>query len=464
MIRGSVRGGGAPFRFCFRASSIFVGFSLPSLGGKLLCVVLLLLSVAGARADSQWEAVTHKGIPCVSFDSFCRFYGFTPNGTPPEVEASGPLGTLKFSPESRIFYFNGVRYWMCFGFMKGEDERFLLSRVDVSKTFDPVLRPSKIKDKEPVLGVLIDPGHGGHDRGAVARTGLTEKALNLRTARALKTELEKLGLKVALTRDRDEFIELKERARKARAYPGFIFVSIHYNKAGNREARGVETFCMTPQYAYSSSDSGLRSRDKNDYPGNNHDAANMLLASLVQREISKLHPEEADRGVKRARFSVLRNAIVPAILIEGGFLSNKQDLRRLSGDTYIREVSEAMATAIGKYAKLMEQPKQSAEPFRLKFRPLSPSVGLRPVSVEDTPEVVPPTVPDTHEKEDGYDPLHDEPEDGRGVYKEEMKFYESESGEAQEDLENTPAGKSSGSDEEKSAGDNPDAMNLSQNR
>lgn len=163
--------------------------------------------------------------------------------------------------------------------------------------------------------VVLDAGHGGHDRGARARFGKHEKDLCLDTALRMKPLLERAGYRVVLTRGRDVFIPLSRRTSISNRYRNAIFVSIHYNWARRAEAKGFESFY------YSS-----KSR---------------RLAGNVLQEILRAYPS-LNRGVKNARFYVLRNNRNPAVLVELGFLSNPDD----NGQVQKPEVRQRLAEAV----------------------------------------------------------------------------------------------------------------------
>ena len=134
-----------------------------------------------------------------------------------------------------------------------------------------------------------------------------EKNYTLDTAFRLEAILRDAGMKTVLTRRNDVFVDLYERAHIASLYPDYAFVSIHFNSA-SPEARGLETYCLSPRGAASTSSAYLTRADIQKLPGNDYDAQNILLASMVHSEIIRLNPGDptADRGVKRARFVVIK--------------------------------------------------------------------------------------------------------------------------------------------------------------
>jgi N-acetylmuramoyl-L-alanine amidase len=168
--------------------------------------------------------------------------------------------------------------------------------------------------------VVIDPGHGAHDRGARARFGLYEKDLALDTALRLRDCLEKRGFRVVMTRTTDVFIPLDTRVAISNRTPGAIFVSVHYNWDRGRSGHGVETYACS--------------------------ARSFRLARNVERELSCAY-RTIDRGVKRGCWiRVLRKNAKPAILVECGFVSNSSDNAVAQNPAGRQRIAEAIARGI----------------------------------------------------------------------------------------------------------------------
>lgn len=305
----------------------------------------------------DWETATVRGREYVSLRSFCTFYGFSyspPSGADRFV-GRGAAHTLSIKAGTSDMYLDGVHYVMSFP-IETSDHDWLISRMDVIKLFEPILRPNAISGRHTIRGVVIDAGHGGTDNGAVSvdHPG-TEKRYTLDTAFRLEALLHDAGLKTVLTRRSDVFIDLYERAHIASLYPDYCFVSIHFNSA-MEEARGLETYCLAPCGAASTSSPYLTRGDIQQLPGNDDDAMNVELASLVHTEITRaLNPgdQAQDRGVKRARFVVIKQNLIPAILVEGGFVSNYSEARRVDRDDYRQKLAEAIARGVIRFANTM---------------------------------------------------------------------------------------------------------------
>jgi N-acetylmuramoyl-L-alanine amidase len=302
----------------------------------------------------EWGTATYNGREYVTLQSFCDFYHFA-NEIPQRNDyftSSNGQHTLRLKLGAADLYLDGVHYVMSFPVEADRD--WLVSRMDVIKLFDPILRPTEIPDRHSIRGVVIDAGHGGSDNGAVSARGGMEKNYTLDTAYRLDAILRSAGIRTVFTRRNDVFVDLYERAHIASLYPDYAFVSIHYNSA-SPEARGLETYCLSPRGAASTSSAYLTRADIQQLPGNDDDAANILLASMVHSEIIRLNPGDptADRGVKRARFVVIKQNVLPAILVEGGFVSNRMEAARLNTPNYRQSLAQAIARGLIRFIDVM---------------------------------------------------------------------------------------------------------------
>ena len=302
----------------------------------------------------DWETATINGRDYVSLRSFCTFYGFpysVPNGNDRFVGRNAGH-TISLKVGNSDMYLDGVHYVMSFPVESGNND-WLVSRMDVIKLFEPILRPDQISGRHTIRGIVIDAGHGGTDNGATSRLG-AEKNYTLDTAFRLRKILQDADLKVVFTRSNDVFVDLYERAHIASLYPDYAFVSIHFNSA-TPEARGLETYCLSPRGAASTSSNYLTRGDIQKLPGNDYDTQNILLASMVHSEIIKLNPgdQSADRGVKRARFVVIKQNVLPAILVEGGFVSNHMESQRVDQGSYRQSLANAIARGVIRFCNAM---------------------------------------------------------------------------------------------------------------
>jgi N-acetylmuramoyl-L-alanine amidase len=248
---------------------------------------------------------------------------------------------------------NGVKHWLAFP-VTMHDGKVLISRLDLSKIIEPSLRPELIEGMTPVTTVVLDPGHGGHDRGAASKFGF-EKDFALDVALRARKLLEAEGYKVVMTRATDVFIPLEQRPAVANNIPNSIFVSIHFNSSStNADARGFEIFSIAPRGAPSTNDGGPRERDLREEPGNSVDMPSGALAGSVFHALLG-HVPMVDRGVKHARFAVLRLCTQPAVLIECGFVSNTAESTLISSSAWRSHVAEAIVDGVANYRVLAER-------------------------------------------------------------------------------------------------------------
>lgn len=222
-----------------------------------------------------------------------------------------------------------------------------LSKLDYEKVFVPLFWAAP---KAAVRRILLDPGHGGKDTGKInGPHKYTEKAATLDTAARLKLVLEKQGFEVAFTRTKDVFVDLDDRAAMATSAKADLFVSLHYNAgpAGDTSADGIETYCLTPA-GQRSTNAGKAKSTTGSEPGNRFDNANIALAWGIQRRLVKSTGAD-DRGVRRARFAVLRTLSCPGVLIEGGFMSSRKEGALIADAAYRQRIAEAVAAGIVDY-------------------------------------------------------------------------------------------------------------------
>lgn len=287
------------------------------------------------------------------------------------------------SRETRI---NGVKQWLAFPTIV-QDGKLLVSRLDLAKTIEPRLRPEKIEGLRPVRTVVLDPGHGGHDRGAGSRYGY-EKDFSLDVALRVKQKLERRGLRVLMTRSSDVFIPLHERPRTANNTSDSIFVSIHFNSASsNPLARGFEIYSVAPRGAPATNDSAFSIRNLREEPANAVDTHSTALAGSVYHSMLGHVPME-DRGMKHARFAVVRLCTKPSVLIECGFVSNGPESALIGSAAWRQQVADAIATGIENYKELAEE--RHAPKLMAEYRKASVADPDKPA--EPAP-VVPPAPP-----------------------------------------------------------------------
>jgi N-acetylmuramoyl-L-alanine amidase len=226
----------------------------------------------------------------------------------------------------------------------------------------PVLEP-KVTGKRVVI---IDPGHGGSDPGAIGPTGLKESEVNLKVALHLEELLKKAGIPTYLTRYKDDFISLEGRTNFANQKNGFIFVSIHANSTLNNRptAIGTETFVLNSKYIGASAKdvADRENRASRAHPEVDTDLASIIgdleesanikysfdFADIVQKELLKYLKLE-NRGVKQAPFVVLKGVNMAAVIVEIAFISNPQEEKLLKNNEFSQKAAQALFDAISYY-------------------------------------------------------------------------------------------------------------------
>ena len=320
-------------------------------------------------AGTEWEIIKVSGHDYLTVDNISRFYGL-PAGVVPsgeKIRTETVKNPLQFVSGSREAMINGARSWLCFPLVE-QDGNYLVSRTDVAKTIEPLVRPHRVAVGE-IQTVVLDPGHGGYDKGQVSRYGY-EKDFALDVARKLRPLLQSKGLRVVMTREGDYFVPLEVRARVANAARNSIFVSIHFNGTNDDpNATGFEIFSFTPRGAPSTSDSAVSSSSLNMQPGSTVDGQSMALSACIYHSLVG-HIPEYDRGIKRARFAVLRLTKVPAVLIEGGFLTEGGESRLISNKDWRGKLAAAIGVGIESYRELgvKKQPPMLVADYRKQIK------------------------------------------------------------------------------------------------
>ncbi len=331
-------------------------------------MLIMLLATTLHAADFAWKIERYDGRDYVTLQQITEFYGFTSPLAPVNnvITLDSEKNQLQVTLNDREMEINGVKHWLAFPVLS-MDDKILISRLDLAKTIEPSLRPEFIPGLQPVKTVVLDPGHGAEDRGAVSRFGF-EKDFALDICMRARKILQDRGYQVIMTRTTDVLIPLEERPLIANRIPDSIFVSVHFNASSeNGEASGFEVFSITPRGAPSTADEGLTLRDVRNEPGNVIDVPSSALATCVYHSLLGNIPQ-ADRGIKNARFAVIRLATVPAILIEGGFLSSVSDSSLVASPAWRSKLAEAIVEGIDSYKNLCRNAAAAKNGRRLPSR------------------------------------------------------------------------------------------------
>src|SRR5438309_8920373 len=311
----------------------------------------IALSQTITLAGGEWEVIKVNGHDYLTVDNISRFYGL-PAGVVPsgeKIRTETVKNPLQFVSGSREAMINGARSWLCFPLVE-QDGNYLVSRTDVAKTIEPLVRPHRVAVGK-IQTVVLDPGHGGYDKGQVSRYGY-EKDFALDVARKLRPLLQSKGMRVIMTREGDYFVPLEVRAQIANKARDSIFVSLHFNASNDdRNATGFEIFSFTPRGAPSTSDSAVAPSALSTQPGSAVDAQSLALSACIYHSLLG-HIPEYDRGIKRARFAVLRLTKVPAVLIEGGFLTERGESQLIAKKDWRVKLAQAIGAGVENYVAL----------------------------------------------------------------------------------------------------------------
>ena len=311
----------------------------------LLCLLTGWCLAGVARADfinghsyvalSVWARVNGLG-------------GYT-QGHGTQIVLTNQTSRLVFNQDSADSTINGINVRLSYPVAKGG----FLSQLDAEKTVRPLIYAPKPSAKK-ITTICLDPGHGGKDTGY--RLGhffpRYEKTYTLALALELRRQLQAAGFSVILTRDQDVYPELSARPDLANRRGADLFISLHFNASPlDSSVQGSETYSITPVGAASSNDAEGLGVGHGACPANRLEDKSLLLAYQVQRSLVR-SLGVTDRGVRRARFEVLRTAEMPAILLEGGYLSHNIEGRRIFDTGWRKQMASALVRAVLNYQKL----------------------------------------------------------------------------------------------------------------
>jgi len=351
---------------------------------RIAIVILFILCAAIPAASAQWNIALLAGRRYVPIEDVTTFYKLNP----PQIAGNsftltGQGRTIRGSAGGREVYINNVKYVLCFD-MVSKGGKFLISAMDVTKIIEPVMRPGKIKDATAVRTVILDAGHGGHDSGAKGPLG-AEKDAALDVVLRAKKLLEENGYNVRLTRMTDVFIPLENRPSMANKYPNAIFVSVHFNKSNVGGASGIETYALAPRGVPSMDEEHLSYSDFKPYPGHQRDSENIALATAMHSSLLR-HLRLYDRGIKRARFVVIRDIDIPGVLLEGGFMNHPFDSRQIASTAYRDAFANAILEGVNRYKSAVSGQMQYFKPSAVVA---ATDATTAPVLKKDPPPAAP---------------------------------------------------------------------------
>jgi N-acetylmuramoyl-L-alanine amidase len=327
-----------------------------SLIGLLLCVWAgPPASAWGASGDVASVTLSGKGY--VRLSDWARANNFETRWLKRDesLQLTNRGARLVFGVDSREAEINDINVWLSYPVLLRNGSVYV-SDVDLKTAIRPILYAPHNSSSAKIRTIVLDPGHGGKDPGNQDGSR-QEKKYALLLAEELSDQLKRAGFKPSLTRTSDTLIDLPVRPDIARRRGADLFISLHWNSAGSgrNEVKGVETYCLTPQGA-SSTNAGGEVIGAGAKPGNLYNSKNIFLAYMIQKSLRKNLAVE-DRGVRRARFAVLRTAEMPAVLIEGGFMSHPAESKRIYDAAYRKQMAKAIVDGVLAYKAQVEQPR-----------------------------------------------------------------------------------------------------------
>jgi N-acetylmuramoyl-L-alanine amidase len=322
---------------------------------QLLVVAVLL----GAAMVSR--AATFNGQSYVPLADFARAIGFAtyPEKHGDEVVLQSRSVRMVFDVNSAQAQIAGTNVRLSFP-VAAQYGQLLVSQLDLDTAIRPLLYPHRAYGTK-IMTICLDPGHGGKDSGnhVGGIFGHSEKTYTLALALELRRQLQAAGYRVILTRSKDVYVDLSARPAVANRAGADLFISLHFNATpvDKADISGPETYCITPVGAQSSNAHGESSEFASAI-GTGPTAANlyqnkslMLAYEMEKTLVTNLRAN--DRGVRRARYAVLRDATMPAILIEGGYMTHPVESKKIYDSGYRSELAGAIVRGIQAYQQVM---------------------------------------------------------------------------------------------------------------
>lgn len=269
-------------------------------------------------------------------------------GPVPTFALKATNGLLILRENDLVAYWNSMEFHLGFPPQLIDNQPFVHS-LDLTKNIQPLLHTFVLPPNGNRV-IVIDPGHGGSNLGTRSVfDGSREKEYTLDWAKRLAPILATNGWKVFLTRTSDIDLSLTDRVMFAEARNADLFISLHFNATASADEggqAGIETYCVTPAGMPSTLKRDFEDDSSLIFPNNRFDLQNLQYAMRVQHSLLKIIGTR-DHGVRRARFmTVLRGQNRPAVLVEGGYLSNPREARRIADPSYRQKLAEAVAEAL----------------------------------------------------------------------------------------------------------------------
>lgn len=331
------------FPFRFRISRLAIG-------------VLSFAGLNGSIAMGDWRTTQINEMSHVALGEFAEAFSMKPakrRKGAGEIGFAGDSHQLVVKTGTREVIVDGVRHWLSFPVVTKGAQAFV-SLADINATLVPAMSPLSVKQIGKVKTVVFDPGHGGHDRGGKGAYGY-EKDYTLDVVNRARRILESKKVKVVQSRLSDAFVDLAERPKMTGNYDHPIFVSVHFNSAEwKTSATGIEVYALPPLNFPVTGKAPDPVLDRRESAGNAMEPASFVLANTMQHSLLG-KTGGFDRGVKRARYAVLRYSNAPSILIEGAFLTNPQESKNIHSTQWRESFAQAIADGLLAYMGLANE-------------------------------------------------------------------------------------------------------------
>ncbi|NQU94774.1 MAG: N-acetylmuramoyl-L-alanine amidase [Candidatus Omnitrophica bacterium] len=331
------------------------------------------------QAPLYSQTVTFGTMQYVPFLRFCDYYGLDWDWdlVSQRIKVKRGNDTLVLRPDSNLALLNKKSIKLDYPIEYKDGAAYIPIRTAVfvsQQVFGLEEKPALIAKRHQIKTIVIDPGHGGKDSGAKGRYGTREKHVVLDIAKRLKRDLEKKGFRVLLTRQKDIAVPLYKRAAFANERGVDFFISIHANASRYSQARGFEVY-----YPSDATDDGARALaaaenaslkfEEGEITKGENLATKTTVWDMQLNENRRESKEMAyyicnitadslglkKRGVKGARFVVLKGAFMPAILVEVGFLTNRREESKLKNASFRERIAKAISRSISTYEREYER-------------------------------------------------------------------------------------------------------------
>ena len=310
-----------------------------------------LNSSPAPAAKVEWKPVFHKGRPYVTVEQVAAYYDMpAPKGAGKEISLENKIFRIEMTRGERRIRLNGWTFYFSFSVSEREGKT-LVSVFDVRNVLDPIMRPNDRRDPAVLKTIVIDPSGGGKETG-IKSPFIAEKDLTLDVAKQLSGKLTAAGFRVVLTREEDKLVSTADRRKIADGVnEEAIYISLRASSSGG-STRGFETSTLPPAGTPATSEPDSSDPDLRLFAGNINDRESLALATVLQSSaVTKL--KTLDLGIKRFRFSELRDIKLPAVVCRLGYLSHKDEAQKLGTPEYREIIAQSLSEGVQRYAKFL---------------------------------------------------------------------------------------------------------------